>query len=243
MSIAITDVSEFGIVMVTDTALLEEISDVEQGNRFGNRSRVLFGARKLFGHPPSVSGLAIWGAGTLPGPIATQFVIEKFLEDHAAVRSVDVLSDELAYILRTFYSAGTAPLGVQVGGMIKGEAGWMPALYEVRNSDGPGSPLYEFKLHTIRPPKTVTSPEDRILYPGGDLTLYRPLSQALDGVIDQVGQKGYRIPEQSLQARRDFFAAQVRFISDLYASGRMLRTIGGDVLVLSIDNGGFLYLP
>jgi hypothetical protein len=187
--------------------------------------------------------LAIYGAGQLPGSVASQFVIEKFLDDHADYISPAQLAEELRLILHTFYGAGTAAFGVQIAGLENLEKELLPSLYLVSNfSDDPKS-LHDFRLTAVRPPKKLALSSDRVLCIGGDKTLYVPMAGALARALESLSRDGRHIPADSLQARREYYASQVRFVSDLYASGRMPRTIGGDVLAMSIDHDGIPFLP
>ncbi len=246
MSLTITDITEFGIVMVADTALYEVYDDTTEGNTFGFRDRTLFGGRKLFMHPQAKTGLATWGAGTIAGSVPVQYVIEKFLEDHSGMNSVQDVAGELGYILQTCYAI-PAVFGVHVAGMHRTGAAFVPVCYEICNADPPyrETAIRDFKLIELRAPGAVASREQRFLKAGGDLRLFGPLSDAIESALPAAaaGSKGIRIPADSLEARREFFAAHIRFVSDLYASARHPRSIGGRVDVLSIGNDGTLHMP
>lgn len=240
MSLTITDITEYGIVMVADTALSEILPDTSYNAAFGFRERALFGARKLFGHPNARAGLATWGAGTLTGSVATQFFIEKFLEDHAAVDTVEGLAEDLRVVLNAFYGAGPAALGVHLAGMVNDG---ITVCYEIRNADPPyNGKTRDFDVVTLKAPGPVTA-DARYLVAGGDLRLFDPLTEAIEAALAAVRVSGLKIPADSLEARRDFFAAHVRFVSDLYASARKLRSIGGEVTALKITNDRFLHMP
>jgi hypothetical protein len=119
----------------------------------------------------------------------------------------------------------------------------LPCMYQVSNFTDDPKALHDLVLVAVQPPKRLSLPSDRVLRIGGDKTLYEPMSGALSLALEKLAAGGRHIPANSLQARRDYYASQVRFVSDLYASGRMPRTIGADVLALSIENDGYLYLP
>jgi hypothetical protein len=242
MSLSITDITEHGIVMVADTALVEQIDDTASGNFYGFRTRTLLGARKLFAHVPAKAGLATWGAGTFPGGIATQFVIEKFLDGNQTVLTVRELAEELRYMLNTFYGVLPAVLGIHVAGMIKTKT-FQPVCYEIRNANPPyvGVDIHDFELVELMAPQEIADAGHRRLFVGGDARLFRPLTDSIETALAAVKADGLIVPAEHLQARREFFAAHLRFVSDLYATALRPRSIGADAMSLSIGPAGQFY--
>ena len=73
----------------------------------------------------------------------------------------------------------------------------------------------------------------------GDYSAYALLVETVENALPAIRTvKGLTIPHPSLQGRVAYLAAWVRFVSDLYASSGVPRTIGGDVAALGITPDG-----
>lgn len=82
MTLIITELSKYGIVMVADTAVtFTEI--LPNGSEFHH---VLNGAQKLQGIPYLRAGISVWGLGSIPtqnGDLSTDVWINDFIATHS----------------------------------------------------------------------------------------------------------------------------------------------------------------
>ncbi len=245
MTLIITELSKFGIVMVADSAVtFTEI--LPNGNQFPH---VLNGAQKLQAIPYLKAGISVWGLGSIPirnGNLSTDVWINDFIERHSRVTVLSELADSLAQELKESVGEYQSPVGFHLAGFVDVENQKLPTFYHVRNVDGTFAhyELHEFITGQDFPPRALANNESYITR-NGDYGAYAVLATAVQSALPIIQNGiGIKIPHPSLQGRIAYHSAWIKFVSELYASSGLLRTIGGSISALGIyPNGQIIYYP
>jgi len=236
VTLIITDISRHGVVMAADSAETQEFVGMS-GRKY---SRVLVGLRKLHSIQNLKGAVAFWGLGeiqTLSGPARTPTDI--WLADFIARNDHLVSLEQVAYTLRSelqkLLGSEAPELGFHVAGM---GANGEPLFFRICNHTKARErrPEFEVDKETLAKFK-----EEPITLSDGDTNVYRQVISPFDQTkpVAVTSQK-QPIPHDTLAGRMDYHAAWVRFVSDLYQSGNLLRSIGGNVHTVAIDPNGFI---
>ena len=235
MTLIITELSEFGIAMVADSAVT-----IEEKTPSGDSiPRVLNGAQKLQVVPYLGAGISMWGIGTIRTPlwpISTDVWIVDFIQRHAHVTSIDEFANELARKLQNDVGNIKEPMGFHLAGYVEQYGKRMPTFYHVRNVDGT---YLHYEYHDFIPgqdfPPREMKKDELCRTRNGDYGPYATLAWGVETVLPTIRKSvGISIPYPSLQGRIAYLTAWLRFVSDLYASSGLLRTIGGNILSIGI---------
>lgn len=235
MTLVITEISRFGIAMVADSA----VTFTEVLPSGDNVHYVLSGARKLQVIPHLNAGISVWGLGAVPtmsGELSTAVWLEDFIKRHSSTVSLDGFANELVEELQSTIGDRKQPMGFHLAGYVEVNGQRLPTFYHVRNVDGTYKHYehHEFVPGQDYPPKDIGENQIYITR-NGDYGPYAALVETMQIALPhiQVGM-GLTIPHPSLEGRVVYHSAWVRFISELYASSGLLRTIGGTVSALGI---------
>ena len=239
MTLVITELSKYGIAMVADSAVTEVLK-LPSGRTI---ARVLTGVRKLQVIPYLGAGISVWGLGSIlleNTQVPTDLWLNDFIERHSGTGSIDEFAKRLTEELRSAVGMKTDALGFHLAGYVEVNSKRLPTFYHVRNVEGDFVSSYSF--HEFVPGHDMPPREfdDEILTTrNGDYGPYALLVKAVENALPAIKTvKGLTIPHSSLQGRVAYLAAWVRFVSDLYASSGVPRTIGGDVAALGITPDG-----
>ncbi|RLC70699.1 MAG: hypothetical protein DRI81_18730 [Chloroflexi bacterium] len=246
MTLVITELSQFGIAMVADSAVTcTEIPPSGQPIQ-----RVLNGALKLQVIPYLNAGVSVWGLGVLPtatGQVSTDIWLSDFIVQHSGIATLDEFANTLAAELQTVAGQVQEVLGFHLAGYVDVDGQRLPTFYHVRNCDGT---FRHYELHEFIPGQDFPPQElgDRIYRTrNGDYGPYAILSAGVERVLPEIHADpnlNLTIPYPSLQGRIAYLTAWLRFVSELYASSRLLRTIGGSMAALGISfDGQLMYYP
>lgn len=236
MTLIITDISKHGIVMAADSAETREFVGMS-GRKY---SRVLVGLRKLQPIPKLKGAVAFWGLGeiqALSGPVRTPTDI--WLADFIARNEDLARLDQFAYTLRSelqkLLGSEVLELGFHVAGM---GANGEPRFYRICNHTKEHERKPEFEVDKESLAKAAVEP---ITISDGDTDIYRQVISRFDRTKPiAVTPQMQPVPFETLGGRMEYHAAWVRFVSDLYQSGNLLRSIGGNVHTVAIDPNGLL---
>jgi len=247
MTLIITELSKFGIAMVADSAVTCT-ERLPSGQSF---PRVLNGALKLQLIPHFSAGVSVWGLGTLPtnsGQVATDIWLHDFIQQHSSVASLNEFAHALTTELQEIAGNIQEPLGLHLAGYVDLEGRKLPTFYHIRNNDGnfiEGYNIHEFIQGHHFPPQEIAEGDDCFRVRNGGYGPYAILSASVERVLPQIRSDpalNIAIPSPSLWGRIAYFTAWIRFVSDLYASSELLRTIGGRIYALGISpNGQVIY--
>jgi len=239
MTLIITEVSPYGIVMVADTALT--FHEMTPSGRI--RARVLTGARKLQYIPYLDAGVSMWGTGrirTISGELMADIWLEDLIARYEGIRSLEVFAEVMVDELQRNMGDSDQPLGFHLAGFIDEGNRKVPSFYHIRNCDGGYGNLeiHDFvAVHELGP--DVNRMESINLWYDGDLGLFKALIGGIETGLNRIKMiSGFEIPHPSLEGRLRFYASVVRFISDLYHSSNLPREIGKEVDCLGIDSEG-----
>src|SRR5258706_2019567 len=245
MTLIITELSKFGIVMVADSAVtFTEI--LPDGSQFHH---VLNGAQKLQAIPYLKAGISVWGLGSIPtqnGNLSTDVWINDFISRHSQVSALSDFADRLAQELQESLGEEQVSVGFHLAGFVEVENQNLPTFYHVRNVDGTFAnyEFHEFIVGQDFPPRELADNESYITR-NGDYGTYAVLATAVHNALPIIQRGvGLNIPHQSLQGRIAYHSAWIKFVSELYASSGLLRTIGGSISALGIyPDGQIIYYP
>jgi hypothetical protein len=245
MTLIITELSKFGIAMVADSAITyTEI--LPDGKEF---SRVLNGAQKLQAIPYLKAGISVWGLGGIPtrnGNLSTDVWLNDFIERHSQIVTLPEYADCLVRELQESVGEYQTPVGFHLAGFVDVENQELPTFYHIRNVDGTFAhyELHEFIAGQDFPPRALADNESYITR-NGDYGAYATLAAAVQNALPRIQAGiGINIPYPSLQGRIAYHSAWIKFVSELYASSGLLRTIGGSISALGIyPNGQIIYYP
>lgn len=240
MTLIITEISEFGIAMVADSAVTES-TDLPSG---GTVTRVLNGAKKLQAIPYLRAGISMWGHGSLKASnnwISTDMWVVDFIEQHQYLTTLDEFANKLAQELQNAAGNINEPIGFHLAGLTDSNGECLPVAYHVRNNDGDfirGYELHEFIPGLQFLPKLPKTKQFWIIR-NGDYGPYAILSQPVWNALKELPKSlDLQIPYPSLVGRIRYHKTWVRFISDLYNSSELFQTIGGYVTSLGIYYNG-----
>jgi len=245
MTLIITELSKFGIVMVADSAVTftETLPD---GSQFPH---VLNGAQKLQAIPYLGAGISVWGLGNMPtqnGNLSTDVWINDFIARHSQVATLSEFADCLTQELQESLGENEISVGFHLAGFVEMENQKLPTFYHVRNVDGTFAhyEFHEFIVGQDFPPRELAENELYITR-NGDYGAYAVLANAIHNALPIIQNGiGINIPYPSLQGRIAYHSAWIKFVSELYASSGLLRTIGGSISALGIySDGQIIYYP
>lgn len=237
MTLVITELSQFGIAMVADSAVTYTES-LPSGQPV---RRVLNGAWKLQVIPYLNAGISVWGLGaipTAPKKVSTDIWLNDFIARHSGIATLDEFANALAAELENIAGQVQKELGFHLAGYVDVNGHKLPTFYHVRNCDGT---FRHYELHEFMPSQDFPPQDlgDEIYRTrNGSYGPYAILSAGVERVLPQIHTDpnlNLTIPHPSLQGRIAYLTAWLRFVSELYASSRLLRIIGGNIAALGIS--------
>jgi hypothetical protein len=185
----------------------------------------------------------MWGLGSIPtvdSEVSTDVWLGDFIERHSAISSLDEFASVLARELQDSVGNKRQALGFHLAGYVEVEDKKLPTFYHVRNVDGT---FKQYEHHEFIPGQDVPPREfaqnEAYITRNGDYGAYAALAEAVRMTLPRIAAvAGLTIPYPSLQGRIAYHSAWVKFVSELYASSGLLRTIGGSVPALGIHPDG-----
>lgn len=211
--------------------------------------QVLNGVHKLQIIPHLQAGISVWGRGSIPtsqGEISTDIWLMDFIERSTNTSSIDEFANMLAKESQNALAGKQDCLGFHLAGYVQDKSETLPTFYHIRNVDGTYKhyTFHDFISGQDYAPKALRNNEV-YLTRNGDYGVYAALATATQQLLPHIQSSvGMNIPHPSLQGRLAYHRAWVTFVSDLYASSGLLRTIGGNVSALGIyPDGNIVYLP
>ena len=239
MTLIITELSEFGIAMVADSAVT--CKEVLPSGKAAYR--VLSGVRKLQLVSHLNAGVSMWGLGSIPtstSEVSTDIWIADFIERHQDILAIDDFANCLAAELQATVGTIKEPLGIHLAGYVDIGGKKLPTFCHVRNVDGTfeNYQYHDFIPGQDHPPQLVPHNQFKITR-NGDYGAYAALSETVHETLRQIhNEMKLTIPHPSLRGRIAYHTGWVNFLSELYASSGLLRTIGGVVSAMGISPSG-----
>ncbi len=246
MTLVLTEVSSYGIVMGADSAVTLEVQlpDGSQGHR------VLVGVQKLLPVTYLGAGVSCWGYGQI-GDIQTDIWLKDFILRHdghlgTLQEFAFSLQDELRGIIGP--RSGAAECGFHLAGFVEEQGVRVPDFWHIHN--GPNDyfqdidPLIFNANHDLEAamregrydPNNVN-----MIYitRNGDYKFYAIWWVAFEQVLGNfLRTHEIAVPKPSLQGRVEYVRFQIRSISEIYRMSTLLPSIGGQISALAIDESG-----
>jgi len=210
MTLVLTNVTDYGVVMAADDALVETA---------GKYSRVLHGATKLFAHYGCHCGMATWGAGELPHqnpaspPVALEFILKRFVGETQGIESVD-----------TQVNGSWVPFVYQIANCDDPYA----VLPVVR----------QFASRVVRPLGPFSALRDMYPIANGVVNAGYWVDALFDALVagGDVTENSHLVPGNSMEKRQAFLGLVARSVSDTHLTMNLSRSIGPRVLTLGISS-------
>ena len=240
MTLIITEVSRYGIVMVADSAVTSinedtgEIHSIEEN-----------GATKLSKIDYLNAGISWWGLGTINQKNTEEWLNEFIEQNKNDCRSISDFANRLEKELRNILGNINTELGFHLAGYENTQQGNLPLFYHITNSavnncfDHTTKEFDAQKDYT--PEKQEYNKENPYwLTRNGDYFLYANISERLQGFFNQLATiHGVIIPgNQSLNGREEYLRFYMEMIKKIFSISNLEQTIGGKVASLKIDSNG-----
>jgi hypothetical protein len=238
MTLVITELSNLGIAMVSDTAITRT-GGTSTNARVTN---VMYGIQKLQWIPTLGAGISMWGAGSVLSDMHSDTDLWLYMFDtrvHTAT-SLEEWADCLTDALNNEIRSPTEALGFHVGGYETINELKLPVFYEVRNTTpGTYDPILpSFTRYNTFGPQLLPPDDPYRVFTEGDPIPFEVIAGALYQAQGVLREKGLQVPPTSLRGRLRYYQACVRFLSDLYSCSGRLRSIGAEVRMLGLQPNG-----
>ena len=231
MTLALTEVSGWGIAMAADSAIT--LANRQTGSAHVSPRR----AEKLQVVPHIEAGLAAWGSGTIDG-VETDRWMRQFIGNQSSTASLSEFASSLADELNARLGPNADPsrsrLGFHLAGYEECDGKKAPSFYHIH--DGHSEALASrgisvdptcFNANNDVPPENIGSGSFFITR-NGDFRIYAALFARIEQFFDQLKSVGVAIPNSvNLNDRADYLAFQIRTIAELYRMSNLVPGIGG----------------
>ena len=249
MTLVLTEISEFGIAMATDSALTHTFKfEGEQ------KKRVYHGAVKLLRISSLQAGLSVWGLASFDY-IPVEYYLKKFLKNNEGkFNSLKDLAMLLENDLRALFPSidiskhPSGTFGIHLAGFedVKGEK--LPSFWHIHNGFSQhysGIDPTKINANNDRPPAKIL-PGRFFRTRNGSIENYVKIFGSLEIFFNQLRADGFVIPDYStldvtpLQARAEYLRFHIRTMSDIYKLSNVPipGSIGGAVVTLTISKDG-----
>jgi hypothetical protein len=232
MTLVVSELNEYGIVMVADSAVTRRPAG-------GGPAIVENTYTKLQGIPQAHAAISMWGNGRV-GSQRTDEWIADFITRHSSITSITLLAKQLVDDLKN--ESIPAELGFHVAGYEMSGGVAQPMLFHVRNTDIEADGTYTLKEWTEgqefpRPPDRVSL--GRVWLWNGIFQSFSIIIQILEGYIPSIGSVlKTTLPPTDLERRGDYVQAFVRFVIGLHQSAGLLPSIGEPLRTALISPDG-----
>lgn len=263
MTLVLTWLFPFGIVMGADSALTQKVTD----NLSRTRYRVLTGFRKVHWIPKIQAGVSCWGTGiTEDNNCVTDFWLSDFITSNVVQCNTIhdfaiLLQDELRKKIPEI-SAPEGSIefrygnsGFHLAGFLEYKKRKIPTFYHIHNGQSEVFPDIEPRIVNANqdfPPERVSKLFSKGIAPhvrNGDFFVYSTLFQHLQELFDQlekelkIGDEPFRLPDYKkfaspLEAYAEFVRFWIRIVRDMYALSNVPEIISGDISILAITPHG-----
>jgi hypothetical protein len=245
MTLVITEISQYGIVMGADSAVTCQtcLPSGQTGNR------VLTGVHKLLPIAYLQAGVSCWGYGQI-GNIDSDIWLNDFILSHKGQSQtlqafVTQLEVELNRIIPPTQS-GQNEAGFHLAGFVPKNGRLTPDFWHLHN--GPSQFFKNINTHVFNANHDLAgaiqlgsyNPNNPyFICRNGDYLFYAAWWESFEKLLNStLRQSGINIPRPSLEGRADYIRFQIRTISHIYGMSTLLPSIGGEISTLTIDPGG-----
>lgn len=245
MTLVLTEISQYGIVMGADSAVTCE-TPLPSG---GTGRRVLTGVQKLFPIPYLQAGVSCWGYGQI-GNFETDVWLSDFIRRHQGQSQTlqdfaMQLQDELNRIIPPTQS-GQGEAGFHLAGFVSRNGRLTPDFWHIHN--GPSQFFNNIDPHVFNANHDLAGAmaqgsynhsTPNLIARNGDYLFYAAWWKDFEDLLKAtLRQRGINIPLPSLEGRAEYIRFQIRTISEIYSMSTLLASIGGEISILAIDTSG-----
>jgi hypothetical protein len=246
MTLVLTEISQYGIVMGADSAVTCE-TQLPSGER---GHRVLFGIQKLFPIPYLKAGVSCWGYGQI-GNMDTDVWLNDFIQRLegrvTTLREFALcLQDELRATIRP--QSGQSECGFHLAGFVEEQGRFVPDFWHIHNGPSEYFTNIDATLFNANHDLAAARAQGRydpnnanMIYitRNGDYQFYAAWWEAFERVIDNfLRGQDIQVPKPTLHGRVEYVRFQIRSISEIYGMSMLLPSIGGEIYTLAIDASG-----
>jgi len=237
MTLIITEVSRYGIVMVADSA----ITSITTKN--GNIHSINIeenGATKLSKIDYLNAGISWWGLATISEKGTEEWINEFIEKNKNDCKSVSEFAKKLEKELRNVLGKIDTELGFHLAGYEASSRGNLPSFYHITNSAKNDCFDHSTKEFEAQPDYTPEKYDPTIfkITRNGAYFIYANISNMLQQFFNQIAAtQGIMIPgEQSLDGREEYLRFYMEMIKKIFTISNLEQTIGGKVASLKIDS-------
>lgn len=245
MTLVLTEISLYGIVMGADTAVT--CPTLLPSGQTDNR--VLTGVRKLAPIPYLQAGVSCWGYGQI-GKFDTDIWLSDFIRRHQGQSQTlqefaTQLRDELNRIMPPTQS-GQGEAGFHLAGFVSRNERLTSDFWHIHN--GSSQFFNNINPHIFNANHDLDGAiaqggydynNPYFIVRNGDYLFYAAWWGDFERLLNAtLRQHGTNIPLPSLEGRAEYIRFQVRTISEIYDMSSLLPSIGGEISILTIDASG-----
>lgn len=245
MTLALTELSFFGIAMAADSAVTH--TQPQTGLKYVIPNE----AQKLQSIPYLNAGISCWGLGSITNTPTDQW-LSNFINSNTSLTTLQSFVDELAIKLNAQVppnTSGNSRLGFHLAAFENYNGTLTPSFYHIH--DGPNTTLQQrgitvnpnqFNANHDVPPQifqqTVSAGQHWIIR-NGDYHLYANIFSLLESFFNQLQPLGIIIPSsQNIADRAEYLVFQIRTMTGIYKLSNLVPGIGGGIHYLTINPTG-----
>jgi hypothetical protein len=237
MTLVVSEVTGFGIVMVGDSAVTVRTDD---------QPRIYTGAAKVQYSRDANVGFAMWGRACVGGQTQDTW-LSQFIASIRTAEPLGVIAQRLADELNAELSREGRPWSeLRRGIHIAGYVDRLPHLYHVHTGD-PTLPQHELQVFKDFPyihAEDLDAYRTRLETVGGYhlrngfYELFGTLFDAVYRYTEVLRPLGFTWPNGSLDHRVSLYRLLVRFVSDTLVADGRLPSVGGEIQALAFTERG-----
>lgn len=242
MTLVLTEISEYGIIMGADSAVTSQTTS--PGGQVGRR--VLTGVRKLFPIPYFQAGVSCWGYGQI-GNLDADIWLSDFIQRHKSESQTlqdfaTQLQDELNRIIPPTQS-GQGKAGFHLAGFVSRSGRLTTDFWHIHN--GPSQFFSDIDPHVFNANHDLVGAialggydhnNPYLIVRNGDYLFYATWWENFERILNAtLRRQGITTPVPSLPGRAEYIRFQIRTISEIYSMSTLLPSIGGEISILTID--------
>jgi len=239
MTLIITEVSRYGIVMVADSAIT---SITTKNGNIHSISIEENGATKLSKIDYLNAGISWWGLATINNKNTEEWLSEFIEKNKNNCKSVSEFAKKLETELRNVLGKIDTEMGFHLAGYERSSRGNLPSFYHVTNSAKNDCFDHSTKEFEAQPDYTPEKYDPSIfrITRNGAYFIYANISNMLQQFFNQLAAtQGIMIPgKQSLDGREEYLRFYMEMIKKIFSISNLEQTIGGKVASMKIDSSG-----
>ena len=238
MTLVITDVSPWGIVMGADSALT--ITG-------GGETTVLTDAQKLRPIDWLKAGISFWGLGQIGGRYTWQW-LNDLIDSSQHIGTLRGFADHLCGALKANVGSANELMGCHLAGFVELEAKWCPQVFHIHNAHpnypGNQSPIEFHVEESLSPKKWQERMEKYRNTPqvpffelrNGMWPFYVKWFQLMDKLLeDEFRNNGVQIPGGDIAGLEEFVRFKIKTIADIYRMSSLPKYVSEPIATIEMS--------